>query len=198
MATEPVDVLCSAPEFRALRCAYTGEPLEVYMLVRPGSQPLYHAPRAYSPSVPFPTAEQAYRAWNRVDGVEGVKTGTPIVCAYTGKVLAAAKTSDGHFFRGGFDPRMFHSRDDFLRLATSRGGESARPSGGRVEAVRGGSRPSRARPSAPSGPSDEAVDIAASVLQRHRDDLPAQASSTVSMSVPGGRGAKRGGKGRSR
>lgn len=183
MLTEPVDVVCTAPEFKALRCPYTGDPLEVRMLVVPGSPPRFHAPDAYSPAIPRPTPDEAYRLWNRVDGVEGLKSGKPVTCAYTGKVLSATSGPDGHAFAGGFDPRMFHSREDFLRLASSRDGVTSwEGTDARVEAVPPDMSPEKPR-DIDTDPTDEALHIAEGVLRKHRDDLPPQASTTVSMSV---------------
>lgn len=188
MLTEPVDVVCTAPEFKALRCPYTGDPLEVRMLVVPGSPPRFHAPDAYSPAIPRPTPDEAYRLWNRVDGVEGLKSDTPVVCAYTGVPLSPAHCPDGYFFNGGFDPRMFHSREGFLRLASSRGGVSPRSGAdSRVEAVPPDMTPEKPRKT-DTDPTDEALHIAEKVLEKHRDDLPPQASTTVSMSTGRRRG----------
>lgn len=183
MSTEPVDVVCTADEFKDLRCPYTGEPLEVRMLIVPGQPPRFHAPSAYSPAEPCSSPEEAYRRWNRVDGVEGLKSDTPVVCAYTGAPLSPAHCPDGYFFNGGFDPRMFHSREDFLRLASSRGGVSSwSGTDSRVEAVPPDMTPEKPR-EIDTDPTDEALHIAEKVLEKHRDDLPPQASTTVSMSM---------------
>ena len=180
----PIDVICTADEFKSLKCPYTGVPLEVRMLVVPGQPPRFHAPEAYSPSQPFPTAGTAYRKWNRENGIEGMKTGLPITCAYTGKMLAAASDREGYYFTGGFDPRLFYTRDEFLRLATSRAGKTDYvPSTGRVEAVPPDMTPSKPRHVESAEPTDESVKIAADVLQKHKDELPKQASTTVSMNV---------------
>lgn len=188
---QPIDVLCTADEFKALRCPYTGKPYDVYMLVVPGQAPKFHAPDAYSPSQPFESAEKAYRMWNRVDGVEGLKTGRPIICAYTGEMLAAASDRDGHWLVGGFDPRVFHSRADFLRLATMRDGKAVRDAeDSRVEATPVDMTPVKKR-QIDTDPTDEAVKIAADVLQQHKADLPTQASTTVSMSVSASKKGKK-------
>lgn len=155
------------------------------MLVIPGQPPKFHAPEAYSPAQPYRTPETAYRMWNRENGIEGVKTGLPITCAYTGKMLAAASSREGHYFTGAFDPRMFWSREDFLRLASSRNGVSkyeAEPSS-RVEAVAPDMTPSKPR-RIDTDPTDEALKIAEGVLEKHKADLPSQARTTVSMSAP--------------
>lgn len=180
----PVDVLCTAEEFKALRCPYTGKQLEVYMLVVPGQPPKFHAPEAYSPAQPYRTPETAYRMWNRENGIEGVKTGLPITCAYTGKVLAAASSREGHYFTGAFDPRMFWSREDFLRLASSRAGVSkyGAETPSRVEAVPPDMTPVKPR-EIDTDPTDEALKIAEGVLKKHEADLPPQASVTVSMAA---------------
>ena len=187
----PIDVLCTAPEFKALTCPYTGKPLEVYMLIFPGRAPMFHAPDAYAPAIPFPSVELAYRRWNRVGGIEGLKSDKPITCAYTGKVLAAASSPDGHYFTGGFDPRMFYPREEFLKLASSRDGVSAHEAGPseRIEAAPPDMKPVKPR-EFDTDPTDEALHIAADVLQKHKDILPTQASTTVSMSVPHKTGKK--------
>lgn len=189
----PVDVLCTAEEFKSLRCPYTGNPLEVRMLVVPGQPPRFHAPGAYSPAERYPTPEDAYRMWNRVDGVEGLKTGRPITCAYTGAVLAAVRDREGCGFSGAFDPRMFWTREEFLRKATMRDGKGpAASADARIEASAPGMEP--LKPLKPrrfdTDPTDEALHIAESVLAKHRDILPKQASTTVSMSVSPARGGK--------
>lgn len=185
MTTQPVDVLCTAEEFKKLRCPYTGRPLEVRMLIVPGQPPRFHSPGAYSPAIRYPTPDEAYRMWNRVDGVEGLKTGQPIKCAYTGAVLAAVHDGEGHGFSGAFDPRMFWTRAEFLRKAAMRGGTPPSPDAhtdSRVEASPPDMKPSKPR-EFDTDPTDEALRIAGSVLEKNKSILPRQASTTVSMSV---------------
>ena len=190
MDEKPSYVLCTAPEFRKLKCPYTGDPLVVYMRIAPGRRPLFHAPQAFTPGQDFPTPEALYRAWNRRDGVEGARSGMPVVCAYTGEMLSLVRDETGCHYAGGFDPRRFRERGEFLRLASSRAGMATLdpgPDDARVEPGR--ERPDvRARSTASDEPSEEGVRLAADVLEKHKDLLPAQASSTVSLSVaPKGR-----------
>lgn len=113
--------------FKGLRNPYTGEPMEVEMTVNPGRDPLFRSPGTYSTGEVFATRDECLDAWNRKDGVAGLRTGGPVKCAYTGAVLSFVKTTTGWRLSGGFDPHMFHSRDEFLRLATMRDGVSDRP-----------------------------------------------------------------------
>lgn len=185
MAVQPLDILCTAEEFRSLVCPYTGRPLQVYMLIVPGQRPMFHAPEAYAPAIPYESKETSYRMWNRKNGVEGLKSDTPIVCAYTGEPLRPMSDPHGFWYSGGFDPRRFYPREDFLRLASSRNGVSPRE----VE------EPTRIEASAPDMKpvfphridkpelSDEAIHIAEKAVATVKDILPTQASTTVSMSV---------------
>lgn len=109
--------------FAGLSNPYTGERLDVAMTVSPGfDEPMFSAPDAYSTYDVFPTKEECIAAWDRTDGVSGLRKGTPFVCAYTGEPLVLVKSARGWRFSGGFDPKMFFTRDEFLRMATMRRG----------------------------------------------------------------------------
>lgn len=182
---QPIDVKCNAYEFRDLKCPYTGAPLEVYMLVTPGRAPLFHVPNPpYTVAQPYATAEEAYDKWNRINNIGGLKTGKPITCAYTGAFLSICKCDQGYYYTGGYDPRMFYDRATFLKKITARDGVSPydEVEETRVEAVPPDTTPIFKR-EYDTDPTDEALHIAADALQKHKDILPKQASTTVSMSV---------------
>lgn len=111
--------------FKDLRNPYTGKPMEVEMTVNPGREPLFSCPGTYSTDDFFDTKEECIAAWDHKDGVAGLKRNLPIVCAYTNEPLALVQGCGGKWhFSGGFNPHMFFSRDEFLRLASMRGGVS--------------------------------------------------------------------------
>lgn len=125
--------------FKGLRNPYTGEVMEVIMTVNPGREPVFSSPGTYSTGDSFDTSEECIAAWNRRDGVSGLKTGMPIVCAYTKEPLRLVQGFGGKWrFVGGFDPHMFFARDEFLRLANMRDGVSSHvvSAGVRVTSVR--------------------------------------------------------------
>lgn len=110
--------------FSKLRNPYTGEPMVVQMTVLPGREPLFNCPDTYSTGDSmYPTKEECIAAWDRKDGIAGLRTGQPVRCAYTGEILSVESTGFGWHFTGGFDPHLFYSRDEFLRLATMRDGK---------------------------------------------------------------------------
>lgn len=110
--------------FKGLRNPYTGSLMEVEMTVNPGREPLFRCPDTYSTGDIFATKEGCLDAWSRGDGIAGARTGQPVKCAYTGKALSFVCTSLGWRLSGGFDPHMFHTRDEFLRFARMRNGVS--------------------------------------------------------------------------
>lgn len=112
----------TSDDFAKLKNPYTGEPLAVRMTVVPGRDPMFSCPDTYSTADVYPSKEECIAAWDRKGGVSGFRTNQPIRCAYTGEALALVKTALGWKFAGGFDPHMFYSRDEFLRLATMRDG----------------------------------------------------------------------------
>ena len=110
--------------FAKLKNPYTGEPMVVQMTVLPGREPMFNCPDTYSTGdTVFPTRDECLAAWDRKDGVAGLRKGQPVRCAYTGELLALVFTELGWRFTGGFDPHLFYSRDEFLRLATMRDGK---------------------------------------------------------------------------
>lgn len=182
---QSTDIKCTSHEFTNLTCPYTGKPLEVYMLVTPGRAPLFHVPNPpYTVAQPYESAEKAYEQWNRVDGVGGLKTGKPVTCAYSGALLSVKRSDYGYYYEGGYDPRMFYERATFLKKITARDGVSPYDSAEdtRIEAPPPDSEPIFKR-EFDTDPSDDALKIAADTLQKHKDELPTQASVTVSMAV---------------
>lgn len=183
-----MDYDCSGPVFDKLRDPYSGEPLGAKMYVNRG-RTLFSAPSAYSVRDRFPTARDAYRAWNRVDGVEGLKDGKPIVCAYTGEALRLAHDEDGWYYEGGFDPHMLLPRQKFLHFATMRGGRTDVPAEepGRVDAPARVGRPTEnMRKHAEQQrvePDDESIATAERIMEQNRPLLD-PAPATVSMHVP--------------
>ena len=118
---------CSGPRFGAMKNPYTGEIIRVKMSTSSTGAIRFFAPDTYSPTNVYPTAKEAYRNWNRVNGVEGVKDGKPIVCAYTGRPLRLVKTDDGFCYEGGFNIHLMYDRPTFLHFATMRDGVSEYP-----------------------------------------------------------------------
>lgn len=115
---------CSGPRFGELKNPYTGEKILVKMSVSKTGRVKFFAPDTYSPAQFFKTAKEAYRHWNRVNGVEGMKDRKVITCAYTGKPMSLEHTTEGYHYVGGVDLRMFYDRGMFLYYATMRNGVS--------------------------------------------------------------------------
>ena len=113
----------TSDDFANLKNPYTGESLAVQMTIVPGRDPMFSCPDTYSTADVYPSKEECIVAWDRKDGVSGLRTNQPIRCAYTGEALVPVKTALGWKFAGGFDPHMFYTRDEFLRLATMRDGK---------------------------------------------------------------------------
>lgn len=118
---------CSGPRFGAMRNPYTGEVMRVKMSTSSTGRIRFFAPDTYSPTNVYPTAKEAYRNWNRENGVEGVKDGKEIVCAYTGRPMHLVRTPDGYCYEGGFNIHMMYDRPTFLYYATMRNGRSEYP-----------------------------------------------------------------------
>lgn len=184
-----MDYNCSGPVFDSLVNPYSGDPLRVKMFVV-GGRVLFSSPAAYSTADRFPTAHDAYRAWNRVNGVEGLKDGQPIVCAYTGATLNLKHDEDGWYYDGGFDPHVLLPRQKFLHFATMRGGftEVSEEEPGRVDMPQRVGKPTENMKRHASENRlelhDDTVKAAEAIMTKHRDVL-GPGSSTVSMHVPG-------------
>ena len=154
------NVKVTADEFRELRNPYTGEPMDVWMLVGAGPVPLFHcAEGEYATQDRFPTAEEAALAWSRRDGVEGMAS-PPFVCAYTGEVLSASQDEGGFAFSGGFNPKMLYPRDEFLYRAAMRDGVSPFPKPGPARRVEKPAPEVHAKASRTEEPTDEMMEHA--------------------------------------
>lgn len=189
--------VCSGPRFESLVNPYTGERIATVMSVA-GGRIRFRAPDTYSTSDYFPTAEDAYRHYNRVNGTEGLRSGKPIVCAYTGRPLTLEHDEYGYRYSGGFNPKLFYTRDEWMYYASMRGGSTRYPMPG------GDPSPRVTRPVRPvitasarrhaeemrTELTDDAVKLAEKTMAELRDKgLVTKGSSTVSMSVPKGKGS---------
>ena len=168
------EVLVTSEVFAKVKNAYTGKPMRVLMVVTGKGEPLFHADKSeYSTSDHFETKRQAYDAWNRKDGISGLKNNKPITCAYTGEPLGLVDLPDGFYYSGGFNPKMLYPRDEFLYRATMRGGVSQFPKPGsaqRVDKVARVDMPEKRKNKDRGGDvSGEAVDLAAASMQKHKD-----------------------------
>lgn len=180
----------TSDDFRGIVNPYTGKEMVVMMNVSESGSVMFFSPDTYSTSERTKSPEECYRLWNRVNGVSGGRSGSPIVCAYTGKPLSVVHTPLGCYFSGGFDPHLFHSREDFLFYATMRGGVPKRPR--QTAPVRVTSVPrepvvtSRAKAHAEKAAprlDEDRVHMVEKSLAPFKDSLPG--SSTVSMSING-------------
>ena len=183
-------VKCSADRFRGIVNPYTGEPVEVKMVVRAQGAPLFFAPDTYSTSDFFPTAQQAIDMWDRVDGVGGMKPRTAMKCAYTGEDLHVEEVPGvGFHLVGGFNPKALVADEELLYRLTMRDGKATRPAP---------KAPARVAPAAERAehapgegdealePTDEAREVAEKVVMAHKDSLGLKSEKTVvSMSGKG-------------
>lgn len=176
-----VDV--TAEKFRGLKNPYTGEPIVVKMLVPEHGSPMFFAPDTYSTAKPTPSVPELVHAWDRVDGVGGMKDRTKLTCAYTGETLRIVETSAGFFFEGGFNPGRLMSDEEFLKFATMRDGKPGHvPSGttGRVEFVED-MKPIVPTVSDGVERTEEALKVAEGVVNRFKDSVGMQKTTVVSM-----------------
>lgn len=117
-------VKVTAKAFADLVNPYTGLPVEVMMMTTKTGVPKFYAPKTYSTHQYFGSRAAAYAAWCRSLGIDDVRKGQPVVCAYTGEPLRLVKDEYGFHYEGGFDPRRFYTRAEFLYFATMRNGVS--------------------------------------------------------------------------
>lgn len=179
---------CSGPRFDKILNPYTGKPLHPKMSISGRGRIKFFAPDTYSPAQPFPTAKDAFRAWNRVNGVEGLKDHQPITCAWTGKAMKLVHNAEGYHYEGGYDPHMMLDRANFLYFATMRGGNSEYPKPSGLESrvdkpSEKGEITKRMKEHADANRtelSDEAVATAEAIMQKHKDILE-PGGTTVSM-----------------
>jgi len=119
MATK---IKCTGKDFVDLTNPYTGEKVVTEMIVGKDGTCLFGAPDTYSTSQWMADRKSAYDAWCKKSGVYGVREGEPIKCAYTGEVLVLEESELGVRYTGGFDPRMFRPRHEYLNGITMRDG----------------------------------------------------------------------------
>lgn len=118
---------CSGPRFESLKNPFTGLTVRTKMSIATNGRIRFFAPDEYSPAKFFPSAREAYRQYNRVEGVEGLRAGQHIVCPYTGRPLSLEHTDDGYRYVGGFNPGLLVTREEWLYQASMRNGVSAYP-----------------------------------------------------------------------
>lgn len=163
---------CTSEEFAGLTNPYTGEPLRVKMVIAQGGVVFFHDPDTYSTTQPFGSVAEAHRQWSRVDGVFGCRPdGEPAKCAYTGELLTPR---DDGSYSGGFDPTVFHTREEFLYFATMRDGKSKYPAPGTTPRTRVISVAEKPPMSATHEPGyvDGALEAAGDALAASGVDLP--------------------------
>lgn len=183
---------CTGRDFKGLTDPHTGRPLEVVMLVGGPGGPLFAAPKAYAPAQRFATSKGAYDAWCRSEGIDAARAGEPIVCAYTGERLVPASDEGGCYFKGGFDPRMFRPRAEFLYYAAMRAGKSPFPPPepeAQVETVKEKTKPTKTHGVELT---DEAMDFAEDAMKK--SGFVPEKKTRVSMSVSPKKGEKKGAK----
>jgi len=172
---------CTGKDFKGLTDPHTGRPLEVVMLVGGPKGPLFAAPKAYAPAQRFATSKGAYDAWCRSEGIDGARAGEPIACAYTGERLVPASDVGGHYFKGGFDPRVFRPRAEFLYYAAMRAGKSTFPPPKPETPVETVKEPPKPTKTHGIELTDEAMDFAEDAMKK--SGFAPQKKTRVSMSV---------------
>ena len=183
----------TSKDFQGLTNPYTGEPMVVFMHTSP-SGVKFTCPDTFSTSESAETPAELYARWDRKNGISGLRTGSRIVCAYTGEPLSIGNSFGKPCYVGGFDPRRFYTRDEFLYYAWMRDGKSPfpkpEPSGLRLKApAREGEVTERQKQHAESEApklDEEKVHMIEKSMLKHKDNL--ERSSTVSMSTSSKRG----------
>ena len=120
-------IKCRGKDFRDLTNPYTGEPVVTEMIVGSDGTCLFGAPDTFSTDQWFATPKGAYDAWARSEGIDGARVGEEIRCAYSGAVLTLERSELGCRYAGGFDPRRFRPRHEYLNGITMRNGVPTRP-----------------------------------------------------------------------
>lgn len=178
----------TSKDFEGLTNPYTGEPMVVFMNVDGSSRVTFTCPDTYSTAAPAETTEKLYDLWNRINGVSGFKTNQPIKCAYTGELLSPSTSFGKPCYAGGFDPRRFYTREEFLYYAWMRDGVSKFPPPEEVSRIKSTTREGEiterhkehADQSAPSL-DEEKIHMIEDSMAPFKDQL--EGSSTVSMAV---------------
>jgi hypothetical protein len=148
----------------------------------------FTCPDTYSTAAPAETTEKLYDLWSRINGVSGFKSGKPIKCAYTGEFLSPSTSFGKPCYEGGFDPRRFYTREEFLYYAWMRDGISKFPPPGKMSRVKSPAREGiiterhkeHTEQSAPSL-DEEKIHMIENSMAPFKDQL--EGSSTVSMAV---------------
>ena len=180
-----VEVTVTARAFDGLVNPYTGVPMNVSMVVTGRGEPMFHSRGSeYSTWDAFPTAEGAIREWSRENGVYGLRR-PPFRCAYTGEPLTLEKCDGGYRFTGGFNPKVFRSREAYLYYASMRDGVSEweKPSTefpDRVDEVVRVDVPAKRRESKAPDLTQDGIDAVKGIAE----SVGLERSPTVSMSVP--------------
>lgn len=179
-----LNVKANFPFFKNLKCAYTGNPVEVRMVSAKARPPVYFSPDAFDPGEFVPTSQQLFALLGFRDGVDGAASGTArLVCPYTGAEMTIEHVPGlGYHAIGGFRPSIPMSDPAaFAKAMLRRRGEAPAdaPESARVQAVE------REDTSPEEGPAqvsrDLALEHAESVL---KDKLPVK----TSVVVPGRKG----------
>jgi len=181
-------VTCTGSAFKGLTDPYTGKPMVVKMLSTKNGVPKFFAPQTYSTYTRFGSKKVAYDNWAKSEGIEGARDGQPIVCAYTGKQLVPKHDETGYYFDGGFDPRKFYTREEFLYYATMRNGVSKYDKPGepsKVEVVK--EKPDRQITSHEAPMLEGSLEIAEDAMKK--SGFAPQKKTKVSMSVSAKKGS---------
>lgn len=184
-------ITCTAEKFRNLVNPYTGEPVEVKMLLRDNGGPLFFAPDTFSTTDYYPSVAELINSWDRVNGLGGTKSRDVIRCAYTGEPLRIEENVAGFHFVGGFSPRALTTDDEFLYYATMRNGVPIMKKPNSVSRVTAMPEQPEEMPKVLSDEvraTDEALHIAEKVVNEFKDPLGMKNERTVvSMSKKRGR-----------
>lgn len=172
------EVLVTSREFEGIVNPYTKEEMRVRMVVGCGPEPLFHAPDTFSTNDLQESTKRLYELWSRVDGRQGIRTGSP-KCAYTGEPMTVTEFDGGYHFIGGFNPKVLMTRDEFLYYATMRNGVSKYPKPSALarvtkstDSVKPSESQKRHAESVTPGVSQESIDVATANIEKHKDELP--------------------------
>lgn len=180
----------TSEKFRGLVNPYTGEPIQVKMLIPESGRPLFFAPDTFTHAKHYPTVAQALDAWDCENGVTGIKPRSSLRCPYTGEGLTIEHDVAGYWLRGGFDPCRLWSDAEFLYYATMRNGVSKYPKPAQDSRVTAPPETPDEMPESredPVEPTDEARRVAESVVDQFKDKVGMKGSGTVSMATTKGK-----------
>lgn len=168
---------------------FTGDPLEVYMTVAPGSPPLYNCPGAFSVHTPRESLEQLQDDVSMENGLRGVRDAVNPVDPYTGEPFKLRVWPDRRFsFTGGLNPRIaFRSLEELRYRLSMRGGVSPFDPPAPPPAV---AQPSSAPRDLPEEgvPSDATLEAVEKVVAEH---MPRGTSVSMSRRPGGSKGGSR-------